>query len=562
MASISKKKIGKNIYHYAVTSERVDGKPRITSQVYLGKAEDIVEKVTNPPKPEAVKSSEFGSIAALMEIAEQLKFVELVDDIVPKRNQGASVGQYLLIAALNRCSSPTSKARMAEWYEGTILPRLMGVDPKVLTSQRFWDNMDMITEEDLAQLKLAFSRQLVETYRPQLDVLLYDATNFFTYIHTTTPSKLPQRGHNKQKRNDLRQIGLALLMAREGLPLAYEAYQGNRRDTTEFDAFITSFIDRYMSVLKGCEEITLVFDKGNNSKDNMKKLDQSPFHFIGSLVPSYNKDLLAVPLTEYKECSEERLQDERYYRTKKKVFGKERTIVCVFNPELYTGQLRGIHRNIEKTQKELKNLKKDLDERKTEKKPGRQPTEKSVIKRIKKILSREYMSELFTFNVEDTGQWIELDYNLDNETFQRFKDTRLGKTILFTDRDDMKSSEVILAYRDQWRLENAFRQMKDPSWVSFKPLGHWTDQKIRVHAFYCFASLVFSSLLVRNVKGLGIHISISRILEHLKSMRESTIYYPKKRGKSERPKVTMLEDMTKEQEELFAALGLEKYAVR
>ncbi len=211
---------------------------------------------------------------------------------------------------------------------------------------------------------------------------------------------------------------------------------------------------------------------------------------------------------------------------------------------------------------ETKNLKKDLDERKTEKKPGRQPTEKSVIKRIKKFLSREYMSEFFTFNVEDTGQWIDLDYNLDNEIFQRFKDTRLGKTILFTDRDDMKSSEVILAYRDQWRLENAFRQMKDPSWVSFKPLGHWTDQKIRVHAFYCFASLVFSSLLVRNVKDLGIHFSISRILEHLKSMRESTIYYPKKRGKSERPKVTMLEDMTKEQEELFAALGLKKYAVR
>ena len=562
MASIIKKKVNNNLYYYAVTSERVDGKPRITSQVYLGKVEDIVEKVTKPPKPEAVESREFGSIAALMEIAEELNFVELVDNIVPKRNQGASVGQYLLIAALNRCSAPTSKAQMAKWYRGTILQRLMDVDPKVLTSQRFWDNMDVISEEELSQLKLAFSQRLVEVYQPRLDVLLYDATNFFTYINTTTPSKLPQRGHNKQKRNDLRQIGLALLMAREGLPLAYEAYQGNHKDTTEFDAFITSFIDSYMSAIKGCEEITLVFDKGNNSKDNMEKIDGSPFHFIGSLVPSYNEDLLAVPLTEYKKCSEERLQGESYYCTKKKAFGEERTIVCVFNPELYAGQIRGINSNIKKTKKELRKLKKNLDERRTKKKPGRQPTLKSVTKRVKKILYREYMSRIFTYTVEDKGKWIKLDYDLDDNAFQNLKDTRLGKTILFTDRDDMTGSEVILTYRDQWRLENAFRQMKDPSWVSFKPLNHWTDQKIKVHAFYCFAALTFSSLLVRKVKNLGLNLSIPRMLENLKSMRETHIYYPKKRGKKERPKVTMLEEMTEEQEELFSALNLNKYSIR
>lgn len=330
-------------------------------------------------------------------------------------------------------------------------------------------------------------------------------------------------------------------MAREGLPLAYEAYQGNRHDVTEFDAFITTFIDNYMAIFKECEKITLVFDKGNNSKDTMKKLAETPFHFVGSLVPSHQKELFSIPHTEYEECSEERLSEVSYYRTEKEVFGQKRTIVCVFNPELFSGQMQGINRNIKKTKQKLDELKKNLDERKTKKKPGKQPIVKSVTKKVKKILSCEFMADIFKFNVEDRGSWIELEYRLDDKALKELKDVRLGKTILFTDREDMRPSEIILAYREQWRLEDVFRQMKNPSWVSFKPLGHWTDHKIRVHAFYCFAALVFSSLLVKKTKQLGIKMSVHRILENLKFMREATVYYPKKRGKKERPQVTMLD---------------------
>jgi len=560
MASIIKKKVGKNTYYYAVTSERVDGKPRITSQIYLGKVEDIVDKVTNTPQPDAVESKEFGTIAALMDIAEEVDFVKLVDSIVSKRNQGASVGQYLLIAALNRCSAPTSKARMAEWFKGTILDNLIDIDPKILTSQRFWDNMDMITDEDLSNLNVSLAKRLMEVYDPQLDILLYDATNFFTYIDTNTPSQLPQRGHNKQKRNDLKQIGLALLMAREGLPLAYEVYQGNRQDVTEFDTFITSFIKKYMDIIEGCEMLTLVFDKGNNSIDNIKKLDESPFHFIGSLVPSHHEDLLNIPFKKYHKCSEDHLEGVSYYRTEKKVFEKKRTVLCVYNPELYDGQMQGINSYIKKTEKELSELKKNLDERRTKKKPGKQPTVDSVTKRVKETLKKQYMSQIYTFNVEDRGSWIELNYGIDENAFELLKKTQLGKTIIFTDRDDMGASEIISAYREQWKIENAFKQMKNPSWVSFKPVGHWTDQKIKVHAFYCFAALVFSCILARKVEGLGIKSSVPRMLENLKNMRETTIYYPKKRGKTERPQVTMLEEMSKEQKELYNLLNLERYS--
>lgn len=85
---------------------------------------------------------------------------------------------------------------------------------------------------------MALAKKVVELYQVDLRVLLYDATNFFTYINTNNSCTLPQRGHNKQKRNDLRQIGLALMVSREdGIPLFFDVYQGNESDPVEFDRF-------------------------------------------------------------------------------------------------------------------------------------------------------------------------------------------------------------------------------------------------------------------------------------------------------------------------------------
>jgi len=97
----------------------VNGQPRVVSKKYLGKLEDIVRKVNEPPQPTSVKSREFGLTAALLSIADKIGFVKLVDDVIVKRNQGATIGQYMLVAAFNRCSSPTSKSKIGEWYDWT-----------------------------------------------------------------------------------------------------------------------------------------------------------------------------------------------------------------------------------------------------------------------------------------------------------------------------------------------------------------------------------------------------------------------------------------------------------
>lgn len=563
MGALIKQTVNGKSYYYAIETKRVNGQPRVVKKQYLGRLEDIVRKVTEPPQPSSVKSREFGLTAALLSITDKLGFVKLVDDVVVKRNQGATVGQYMQIAAFNRCSAPTSKSKIGEWYEWTILPRIQKIDSKYLTSQRFWDNMDLITEEEVIELQVALAKKVVETYQVDLRVLLYDATNFFTYIDTNNTCTLPQRGHNKQKRNDLRQIGLALMVSREGgIPLFFDVYQGNESDPVEFDRFIRELIKLFNDIFTACDDLTVVCDKGNNSKKNMAMVDKSPFHFVASLSPSHLKKIMEVPLEQYQDCQNDRLKGEKYYITKEKVFATERTVVSVYNPALLEGQLQGIYSNLAKTEKVLSLLSEKLTAWKDANKKGKRPTAASVEKQVKRILARQHMKTLIRYTVQDVDdKWVDLQYSVDEQAFDELKKTYLGKTILFTDRDDWPAEDIILTYRDQSKIEHSFRQMKDPSWVSWDPLLHWTDQKIRVHAFYCFAALLMSALLKKELQNRKISMSLTRAFEKLSKIQEVTIEYPSPMRSRKSVQVVMLTEMDREQKELYEALGLSKYTV-
>ena len=564
MPSITKKLVGGKHYYYVVETKRVDGKPRIVSQTYLGKIEDIVRKVTKPPIPTSVKTSEFGITAALMGIVEKIGLVKLIDDIVIKREQGASVGQYMLVAAFNRCSSPTSKTKIGEWYQETILPRLLNVDPKYLTSQRFWDNMNLITDEDLKEIQTQLAKRIIEVYNMDLSVLLYDATNFFTFIDTNNSCTLPQRGHNKQKRNDLRQISFSLIVSRdEAIPLLYNVYQGNDGDSVEFDRFVKSLINDFKDVFDNCNDITIVCDKGNNSKDNLDLITQSPFHLISSLAPSNCKSLLNIPLSDYADCQSPRLENEKYHLTTQKVLNQnDITVICVYNPELYRGQLQGIRNNINKTNKELQEIKEKLESwLRGEIKKGKRPKRSSVEAKVKRATTRQYLKDLYKYDVIEIDDWVCLEYCFDPAAYDRLQETLLGKTILYTDHNDWDVEDIILAYRDQYKIEHAFRQMKDPSWVSWDPNFHWTDHKIKVHAFYCYLALLLASLLVNELKKLGLSYSIPMSLEKLSNIEEVSINYSSSR-KQQAPSVVVLADMDPKQKILFKGLKLERYIFR
>ena len=566
MASLTPKTIKGRTYYYARQCQRVDGKPKIVSTVYLGSLDHILQAVSqaqSPPVPRSAHLASFGDVAALYDQAQQLGLVELIDAQLPKRDQGLSVGQYLLLAAINRAACPTSKARLAAWYHKTILPRLLPAAPDQLSSQAFWNHTDRVAEADIQAIEQQLSQRLIQQFKLNLRTLVYDGTNFFTYIDTRNPATLPARGHNKQKRGDLRQVSLGMLVSTDfHVPLFHRVYTGNLTDATIFQTLSEELAQRYRQLAQGCEHITLIFDKGNNSRPAFRTLDASEFHFIGSLVPSQHADLLQIPLAQFHELPGERLAGNLAYRTTKEVFGQERTIVVTFNEHLLEGQLQGINASLVKARRKLDFLQTNLQRRRQGRlKHGRAPTVASLRRQVEQILSGQFLATLITAEVT-AGKIPTLTYRTDTAALARLVRTHLGKTILFTDNADWTDVEIVLGYRAQHHIESAFRDMKNPHFLGWSPMFCWTDSQIRVHAFYCVLALTLTSLLQRTLHQHGLDLSLSRMMELLGDIREVLVIYPRQPGQKQPRTATCLSECDAEHEKLLQALDLRRYQAR
>jgi len=562
-ARLMRKTVRGNVYWYAVESKRVDGKPRIVWQRYLGKMDDIIARCTQGPAAFEPVVYDFGSVAAALSIAQRLDLEAIVDRHVPQGRQEVGCGRYLLLAAINRIVAPKSKAQIGPWYEHTVLRRLWGLPAQHFTSQRFWAAMDRVDDAAIRRIEEDVVRAAVRAFDVQLEGLIYDATNFFTYIATASPAALPQRGHNKQKRNDLKQVSLALLAAADGhVPLLHELYPGNVPDSKEFAAVHARLAERCRALAgDGATEVTLVFDKGNNSAENLALVAREGLHFVSSLVPGQHKDVLAVPVSSYREVAPQRWPGLLAYHATKRIYGSERLLVATFNPALWAGQLQGLNTQRRKIEALLAQVQARLA-RWTQSPPprGKRPTSPGTKAVVARILRGKEPGPFLRYDAAtDEAGVVHLVYHWDEQALQAMIDLHFGKTLLFTDRSEWSDEQVIAAYRSQAKIEDAFRQMKDAQFVCWRPLLHWTDQKVRVHAAYCVLALLLSALLLREVRRAGVVIGLDLLLETFAGI-QGVIDLPRSTGRERSvPVAIRLTRRNAEQERLFGLLHLERF---
>lgn len=560
MPSLTPKTVNGRKYYYLRQCQRVNGKPKIVWQQYLGSAEELVRKLTSP-QPTEVLCREFGASAALLDLANQLDLVGTIDRHAPKRSpQGVSVGQYLLIAALNRCIAPCSKTRLSTWFGKTVLPRLLAITPAVLSSQRFWNHMDRLQERQLQAIEAELTQRVVSRFAVDLRCLLFDATNFFTFVDSfNARATLPQRGKSKEGRTNLRLLGLALLVSADHhLPLFHHAYAGNQHDSITFGNVCEELAQRCRQLAAGACDITLVLDKGNNSEDNLNAVGRGPFHFVGSLVPTQHPDLLAIRREQMQRLSTQSLPAVWAYRTRKVVFGVERTVLVTYNHPLFEAQRKTLEREISKRRRALTELQTSLQHAQGQGR-GKPPTLAGTAHKVEALLSARHMKELFATEISGGAAGIpKLFFRFKTAAWKNLCRTLLGKTILFTDRDDWSDEEIVLAYRSQAHVEAAFRQMKDPHFLAFRPIFHWTDQKLRVHASYCVLALLLLSLLQRKLEQAGVQLSIPRMIEKLVAIQEVDVLYPSPKNAPLRLK-TVLSSVDNTQRALVRILALDRY---
>jgi len=561
--TIGKKKVRGHYYYYARECKRVEGKPRIVFQKYLGKAENIIDVIDQKnaiPSVSHAVISEFGAVAALFDVAARLNLLSIIDEKAPKRDQGLSIGNYMLIAAINRCVCPRSKAKIGNWFQETPLRRLTPATKSQLSSKRFWDNMKLLDENTIQNIEQTLTQRIVDQFKVDTRCLLFDATNFFTFIDSFNDNAtLAQRGNSKEKRKNLRIVGLALLVSMDfGIPLFHDTYPGNRPDAKEFESITNRIVSRYKALANTVENITIVFDKGNNSQDNLAGIDASPYHFVGSLKLNQCPEIADLQREWFQPLKHSRLYGVTAFRYPRQMFGSDRTVVVTHNEQLFLTQSQSLLREIRKRTQNLNKLGRTLSQRRAGQiKGGRPPTVASVKKQATDIINAQHVKEIVQVDVFEKDGLPDLSYHVDQEVLNRIFSEKLGKTILFTDNHDWSTEEIVLAYRGQAGVEDCFKTMKNPHFVSWGPMFHWTDHNVRVHAFYCVIALLLVSLLQRELHHAGIDLSITSMLEELNAIREVAIIYD---GVGKTPKsVLTLSKLTPIQKKLFDSLQLERY---
>jgi transposase len=309
-------------------------------------------------------------------------------------------------------------------------------------------------------------------------------------------------------------------------------------------------------------ETTVIFDKGNNSRDNFALIDELKLKFVGSVKLDEHKDLAEVPNDDprFVTCASARLEGTKAFRVRKTVCGQERTVVVTYNQNLFDAQWRTVQNDLAKALEELSALRQRLEDRRTGILCGGQaPTVASVEKQCREALRRQHLKALVRSTVEvDKQNLPRLKYKVNTKALDRLTNTYLGKNILVTNREEWSEEKIILAYRSQYLIEDVFKEMKDRRIGSWWPMHHWTDSKIRVHGLYCTIAMLLRGLLLRRIRRAGIDISMQRLLRELQEIREVINVYPRKRGQRAARQQTVLSKTNELQDRLLSILALHR----
>ena len=562
MATIQSKMSRGHKYWYIVESRRVNGKPRPVVLEYLGKAETLLGRLRHGIGERLkVKSHSHGAVAALLVVARKLDVVAVINRYVhsrraywsdkPVRNN-LTVGVTLLLAGIGRVCMPTSKRGWWTWAQTSSLDYLLRVSLSKVDSQHFWDLMDCLPEDAIEKVELDLLRNLQQHYDLGDDTLFYDTTNFYTFVDTeNTRCDIAQRGRNKQKRNDLRQVGLALVVTRRDfIPLFHHTYRGNMSDSTVFRQVVGRIKRRMNDLDMDLEKHTLVFDRGCNSKQNLALVARLKLHYVGALTPSQHVDLIqdaeanSVPV-----CVGGKTLS--LYRDKRVIWGAERTVVVFISEKLRAGQLRGIYQALKKRKRVLGKIQRSLANPRAKRR-----TREQLAGTIDRLLRGQFMEDLLVYDLAELGDGhFSMTYRTNKEKLDQLED-KLGFRILMTDRHAWDSEAIVAALHGQSTVEQAFKNIKNPYHLAVTPEFHWTDQKIRVHYFSCVLGYLLASLIWREARMKADFTgTLDTLLDTLNDIRLTTLL--EMSGKRGTPKATrQIEEMTDDQSRLMDGLNL------
>jgi transposase len=529
---------------------------------YLGKANDLLKRLQGLTDGVKLKSYSHGAVVALLNVAHKLDVTNIINKYVnaqrpymsekPTRNN-LTVGISILLGSIGRICMPTSKRGWWNWAKTTTCEYLLRCSLSKINSQHYWDLMDALPVESIPKIERELLDNVFNTYGLKSDTLFFDTTNFFTYIDSTnTRCAIAQRGKNKQKRTDLRQVGLAMVVTREDMiPVFHHTYEGNMTDAKVFKIVIGKIKNRIIELGLDARTHTVVFDRGNNSKTNLGIVKKLQLQYVGALTPYHHKELVNDAMENFDELEVDG-KGICIYRDKRIIWHEERTVIVFISERLKSGQIRGIYQSLGKAEKQLQQLQESLSKPK-----ARKRDRKKLEDKITNIVKGQFIKDIIDWSLNEIREGkFNLEFTINQDQLNEIE-KKSGFRILMTGCHEWETVEIIKAYYGQSMIEQSFKNLKNPYHLALRPQFHWTDQKVKVHFFICVLGYLLATLVWREARTKAqFGGTLDTLIGTLNNVRLATMLEDSKtRGRVKA--VYKLEVMSDAEESIMKALDVE-----
>ncbi|RSD25373.1 IS1634 family transposase [Amycolatopsis eburnea] len=487
------KKIGGRTYYYLAESARVDGKPRVVTQRYLGTADEIARAVPGG-EPASASHRTYGDVAAVWATLSRLDFVRRVDDVVRSK---PSLGSTLAVAVLHRATAPETP--IGEWWATSAAADL--VRPRLSTVDGAWRALDRLTPERVAGIEDAVATAVLATLDDH-EALAVDVPQFavFAPADCTLPSAC-------------REVlaGVGLRVTRDGaIPLSSRLY---RRDDGTAPTFA--------ALTEGLGPATLVFHAGQAAQLDLG----SRSGFVGSLPLTDHPELLTQPASARKRVDPERFAGLTALDTHAVVDGVRRRVILTHSATLHAAQSRAFADELATATRELDGLAGALaagthrgDRAQVHAELGRVTRGRRIERVLTAVLSGNRPGE------------IRLERRIDPAALARLDEEFFGKQVLVTDRD-WPIGDVVTAYRARTHLESTFRWLTGPAVTGPTPRWEWTRQRIAAHGLVSVLAATVTHLMRREADRAGMNLSVRELLDQLAGIGELVLRYPSTGGR-------------------------------
>ena len=439
-----------------------------------------------------------------------LIFRRLWNDLKLNEVLAGEYHEHALLMTLNRLCDPRSKMDCMRWKETIHEP--LWDDIRLHELYRALDYLI----DNKEKIEYQMFNNIRDVFNQNTDLILFDTTSVSYWGEGENAPELLKFGYSKEKRNDLKQLIVALLMTEGGIPVGHETYPGNQVDVTSFPKIIAKVKDKF-----NLKRVVWVCDRGMISESNIELLDSIKHEYIIGIkmrmLNAAQKEILLA--TKYKDF--QKIHDNLYV--------KQIIVDIEVNEE---------DKKEEESIKEEKKIEVESDNEQSGKKKEKKT--KIISRRYvvcynpqqAKIdaINREHFKEIITRKVlEKTDKswivkngyrkYIKLKEDIiESIDYERLEKEKIydGKWVLLTNTK-LEYTEIAKYYKSLWQIENAFKELK--SSLDVKPMYHWTEKRIRGHIFICFLALV----LELGLKNKLIKVSYDEAMEDLKKLQVSLL---------------------------------------